>query len=164
MNRSIQKTLLVTGLGLALLSTGCMTSPGNGEYVGHRAEPVEFGGFVMEPSELIRIDARHPTLGWRTIGWTRSERHAYNWNGQQWYPWQRTLRVPSIYWDSLVTVSTGRISERFNMRRTEHLPLSRVSLDRGLSLENHWARCGPIMATARLSRSMPIIESHRPGE
>ena len=101
MNRSIQKTLLVTGLGLALLSTGCMTSPGNGEYVGHRAEPVEFGGFVMEPSELIRIDARHPTLGWRTIGWTRSERHAYNWNGQQWYPWQRTLRVPSIYWDSL---------------------------------------------------------------
>ena len=102
LNRAIQKSICcLFALGLALVSTGCMTNPGNGELVGNKSDPVRFSGYMLGGSEWVKIQAKHPRSGWQTIGWAKSKTYAYHWDDSDWYPWSNDITVPADYWTSI---------------------------------------------------------------
>lgn len=99
MNSSVHKLLFgILAMGLVMTSTGCMTSPGQGEMIGNRNDPVTFSGFVLGPNERVLIQAKHPVAGWLTISSARSAAVAYTYHGTSWHPWGRAVRVPTSFW------------------------------------------------------------------
>ena len=95
---------LTRSIGLALLcvcaitSSGCMTTPGHGEYIGNKNKKVSFGGYVLEPNTWVQIQTEHPTLGWQTVGWAKSANYSFTYDGQQWYPWSKSIKLPAASW------------------------------------------------------------------
>ena len=97
-------TLTILGLGLALTTTGCMTGPGHGEHVGNIEGNVDFNGYLMdEPNTWVKIQAKHPTYGWQTIGWARSKSWSVPYSGADWNPWNASIKVPLQYWTFIGT-------------------------------------------------------------
>ena len=86
------------GLSLALLSTGCMTSPGHNQWIDDESDPVQFSGFLLDGNEWVKIQAKHPTNGWTTIGWTKSGTTSYHWSDSDWYSWNKSIVIPASYW------------------------------------------------------------------
>lgn len=101
----LTKTKTITGLSLAMLiaviSSGCMATPGQGEYVGKRTDNVSFSGYTLNPNETIYLYARKPgTTTWTYIGWARTGTHSYNHLGQDWYYWGRAVVIPQSCWNT----------------------------------------------------------------
>lgn len=98
----VQKSIVcLFGLGLVLLSSGCMTSPGHGEFVGSRSDAVRFNGYLLGGSQWVKIQANHPVSGWQTIGWAKSNSYSFHWDDSDWYPWNNNIVVPAGYWTSI---------------------------------------------------------------
>ena len=82
-----------------LLSTGCMTSPGNLEFVGSKNDPVEFNGYCQQPNRWVRIEAKHLGSGvWETIGWAKSGSHRFHYSGEDFYYWSNDVPLADRYW------------------------------------------------------------------
>jgi hypothetical protein len=83
-----------------LLSTGCMMTPGHGEDVGLKTDPVSFVGALREPGKLVYIQARDRENNhqWRTVGSTRSSTSAVQYSGLDWYLWSRDITLAHRHW------------------------------------------------------------------
>lgn len=99
MNAVFQKSVVVIlGLGLAITSTGCMTTPGHGQHIGDFEGDVSFDGYLTEGNSWVRIEAKHPTNGWQTIGWAKSSASSIPYSGEDWHHWSASLQVPASCW------------------------------------------------------------------
>ena len=97
----MSKTYLIRSLlllfALAPL-TGCMTGPNEGDFIGSHYELVDAGGFTLNPNERIEVQAKHPTLGWITIGNFKTKSYSHSGFGYDWYQWGGKVQVPSWAW------------------------------------------------------------------
>lgn len=90
-------------LGIASLAvSGCMVSPGHGEYIGHYSTPIHAGGFTLTPHQLVWLEAWDPVNQyWVKISWdyTDNAPTPYHFDGYDWYHWQvSNLSIPKKYW------------------------------------------------------------------
>ena len=86
--------------GAAITGTGCMMTPGHGEYVGLKTDPVKFTGAVQQPNKTVNIQARdrNNNGNWRTIGSARSGTLAVQYSGVNWYYWHYEKALDHNYW------------------------------------------------------------------
>ncbi len=86
---------------VALTFTGCMTGPGQYEYIGAKTNAVDFNGFTTEPNEYVYIYARKPgTTSWKYIGYAKSGTSPINHFGTDWYYWGKSIVVPGSCWNT----------------------------------------------------------------
>lgn len=93
----------LTGLCLLAITmsfSGCMTHPGDGQYVGKISNPVTFSGFLMnDPNEPVYVYARKgPGYSWNLIKSTATDTWPYLYQGQVWHYWSTQVVVPSWMW------------------------------------------------------------------
>ncbi len=58
MSQMVRSFGMMVGLVVIGLSTGCMTSPGNGEYIGKKNSPIGFSGFTQNPEKQYPFGPR----------------------------------------------------------------------------------------------------------
>ena len=87
----------------ALLTTGCMTSPYDGEVIGnHINDTISVSGFLVQPNQQVVLQARAGSSGsWVTVGSAVSKSYSYHWDGVDWHPWHTKITIPRHAWTGI---------------------------------------------------------------
>jgi len=84
---------------LALLSSGCMLTPNNGDLVGNRDSLVPFQVTTIGDSGTVTIQARNQTSGaWQDIDHIDTHFGPIHWEGYGWYFGAKSIRIPRSCW------------------------------------------------------------------
>lgn len=92
------RVVLSLAAAAAVCASGCMTHPGNGQYIGKKHYSIQFSGFCQNPNESVAVWARINGGGWQHLGTVKSANWPIQHQGSNWYSWAHTTVVPSWCW------------------------------------------------------------------
>ena len=96
---------------------GCVTDPGDGDVVGKVTQAVAFQGYHNQPGIEVQILAQPydngSSLSWELVGHATTSSTAITWDGQQWYAWSLSSKLPRYAWAYGYTGARATVSARY---------------------------------------------------
>ncbi|MCA9178217.1 MAG: hypothetical protein KDB14_27320 [Planctomycetales bacterium] len=93
------RAVALNAMALAAVCTGCMTSPGDGEFIGTPDTAVQFEGVSGYSDEWIAIQAWNSAeLDWDTIGYTLTDEVAVAGTDGELFAWSKSVALGDEHW------------------------------------------------------------------
>jgi hypothetical protein len=128
--KRIQQIVAAAGIALAaLMYTGCMVTPGDGENLTNRSDTVEVYGYAANPNESIEIQARRPFGTWSTVATVDSVGTGSDFFGVDIYSYVADITVPNHLWQ--VTLGKAGLSYRTEVRALDSTGNALVTYEDG---------------------------------